>query len=263
MASVVIAGDTSGTCTLQANAAAGTTVLDLPTTSGTLVATGGAPSFTTVTTGLGNAAAPSITFTGDTNTGIFSPTADTIAFTEGGTEAMRINSSGGVQVLNCLGVGNATPSTSGAGITFPASQSASSDANTLDDYEEGTWTPTVSGSSSAPSSITYNTRTGKYTKIGNVVYLSFRLTFSFSGGSGNALVTGLPFTSSSNNQPKGTLQQDNISYTGYTYLEMGADSGVAYLSFGKNRSAAGAAGVQLSDFNTGYTDINGGFFYFV
>jgi hypothetical protein len=39
MASVVIAGDTSGTCTLQANAAAGTTVLDLPTTSGTLVST--------------------------------------------------------------------------------------------------------------------------------------------------------------------------------------------------------------------------------
>jgi hypothetical protein len=94
MASVVIAGDVSGTCTLQAANAAGTTVLSLPTTSGTLVATGGSPSFTTVTTGLGNAAAPSITFTGDTNTGIFSPTADTIAFTEGGVESLRINSSG-------------------------------------------------------------------------------------------------------------------------------------------------------------------------
>jgi hypothetical protein len=43
MASVVIAGDTSGTCTLQANAAAGTTVLDLPTTSGTLVSSGSVP----------------------------------------------------------------------------------------------------------------------------------------------------------------------------------------------------------------------------
>jgi len=158
-------------------------------------------------------------------------------------------------------VSGTTPSLNG--ITFPSTQSASADANTLDDYEEGTWTPTLSGSSSAPSSVTYNTRTGKYTKIGNVVYVSFRLTLSFSGGSGNALVTGLPFTASNNNQPKGTPQQDNISYTGYTYLEMGADSGVAYLSFGKNRSAAGAAGVQLSDFNSGYTDINGGFFYFV
>jgi hypothetical protein len=76
MSSIVIAGDTSGTCTLQAANTAGTTVLSLPTTSGTLVATGGDPSFTTITTGLGNASAPSITFTGDTNTGIFSPGAD-------------------------------------------------------------------------------------------------------------------------------------------------------------------------------------------
>jgi hypothetical protein len=105
MASVVIAGDVSGTCTLQAANAAGTTVLSLPTTSGTLVATGGAPSFTTVTTGLGNAAAPSITFTGDTNTGIFSPTADTIAFTEGGVEAMRITSDGNVNIKSTAQTG--------------------------------------------------------------------------------------------------------------------------------------------------------------
>jgi hypothetical protein len=52
----------------------------------------------TVTHALGSAGSPSITFTGDTNTGIFSPTADTIAFTEGGTEAMRINSSGNVGI---------------------------------------------------------------------------------------------------------------------------------------------------------------------
>ena len=48
----------------------------------------------------GTAALPSITATGDTNTGIFFPAADTIGFSEGGTEAMRINSSGQLDLVN-------------------------------------------------------------------------------------------------------------------------------------------------------------------
>jgi hypothetical protein len=95
MASLIVAGDTSGTVTLQAPAIAGSTVLTLPTTSGTLVTTAGG---TTVPFALGSASSPSITFTGDTNTGIFSPGADTIAFSEGGVESMRLDSSGNLLV---------------------------------------------------------------------------------------------------------------------------------------------------------------------
>jgi hypothetical protein len=58
----------------------------------------------TVTHALGTASAPSITFTGDTNTGIYSPAADTIAFTEGGVESMRITGDGNV----CIGTTTAS-----------------------------------------------------------------------------------------------------------------------------------------------------------
>ena len=61
-----------------------------------------------------------------------------------GTNGVTTNS-GTLISATTIGVGGATPSTSGAGITFPATQSASTDANTLDDYEEGTFTPTVAG----------------------------------------------------------------------------------------------------------------------
>jgi hypothetical protein len=89
-----------------------------------------------------------------------------------------------------ISVGNATPSASGAGITFPATQSASTDPNTLDDYEEGTWTPSVGGDA------TYSSRTGTYTKIGRQVTAWFDVTILLIGTGGGSL-SGLPFTNTS------------------------------------------------------------------
>ena len=63
-----------------------------------------------------------------------------------------------------MGVGGATPAASGSGITFPATQSASTDANTLDDYEEGDYTPTIID---GITGVSYSTQTGRYTKVGN------------------------------------------------------------------------------------------------
>jgi hypothetical protein len=99
-------------------------------------------------------------------------------------------------IATTLGVGGATPSASGSGITFPATQSASSDANTLDDYEEGTWTPSffaISGSA------TYTAQTGTYTKIGRQVTATFYINVNVSSSLTTQNVTGLPFTGSNTN----------------------------------------------------------------
>lgn len=82
------------------------------------------------------------------------------------------------------------------GITFPATQSASTDANTLDDYEEGTFTPVLKGASADPTGVTYNGQEGKYVKIGRMVYCQIYLFISNigTGGSGQ-LGINLPFTS--------------------------------------------------------------------
>jgi hypothetical protein len=110
-----------------------------------------------------------------------------------------------------IGVGGATPATTGAGITFPATQSASSDANTLDDYEEGTWTPAITGGSTAGTT-THVAQNGKYTKIGNMVVASGFVQISAMTGTGNLTVS-LPFATH-NAQPRsvGTLMSDDLNW---------------------------------------------------
>jgi hypothetical protein len=84
-------------------------------------------------------------------------------------------------------------SATGTGIAFPATQSASSNANTLDDYEEGTWTATLIGGTTAPTVPV--TATGNYTKIGRQVTVTVDFSnVSTVGASGIILVTGLPYT---------------------------------------------------------------------
>lgn len=91
-----------------------------------------------------------------------------------------------------IGVGAATAAATGAGVSFPATQSASSDANTLDDYEEGTWTPTLNGATTT----TYTTQTGLYTKVGRLVHVFCSLVINSVGNGSTSIVAGLPFSSS-------------------------------------------------------------------
>jgi hypothetical protein len=81
-----------------------------------------------------------------------------------------------------------------SGITFPATQVPSADANTLDDYEEGTWSPAITNGYTSP---TYSNRRGTYTKIGRQV--NFAVELAVTGGTRTAsiLTISLPFASDS------------------------------------------------------------------
>ena len=292
----------------------GTASININGTVGATTASSGA--FTTLSaTGVttvqaGTAALPAITTTGDTNTGIFFPAADTIAFAEGGVESMRLTSGGSLVVggteivtnnggitatttssgsvaatlgmrnagtangsgttLVFRGVSNAsaehdyayvvgvaddttaktgslrfsttagsspverarfnstgafvfaggTTTADGIGITFPATQSASTDANTLDDYEEGTWTPTAGGVTVNSGTPVYS---GAYTKIGRIVFIRI----SQSGGDitlqGNGLssFSGLPFTVATASTSN-ALWSDGSAKTGTVYAYEGS-----------------------------------------
>lgn len=284
----------------------------------------------------GTAATPAVRGT-DTNTGIFFPAADTIAFSEGGVETARFDSSGNLglgvtpsawatlgpviqmgsygayiaaqsgseivrvgsnnyynagfkyvtngyasfysqsvgqhlwytapsgtagnaisftQVLaveggKSLALENATSQT-GTGITFPATQSASSNANTLDDYEEGTWTPGISAASGSGG--TLSDFAGFYTKIGNRVVLEGRIQVNSLGTlSGAFYITGLPFTSSSDfGQYEGAVRNQGINDATFgNTIVVEALAGTAQLRFHFNSDTSTQRIVQVSNVSTG------------
>jgi len=99
-----------------------------------------------------------------------------------------------LKVTTGIAIGSATPQT--GGIAFPATAIAVANANTLDDYEEGTWTPTYSAPSGSAGSAAY-TSSGYYIKIGNFLSLYGTITVSNKGSwVGKILIAGAPFTSS-------------------------------------------------------------------
>ena len=82
-----------------------------------------------------------------------------------------------------------------AGVTLGTAAGTYNAANTLDDYEEGSWTPVFKGSTTA-GTYTYTTQAGRYVKVGNLVTVWCTLTdiTASSAGTGDIVVGGLPFT---------------------------------------------------------------------
>ena len=139
----------------------------------------------------------------------------------------------------------------GGGIQFPATQVASADANTLDDYEEGTWTPT----DASGAGLSFTTSDAFYTKIGNVVYVSCAITFPSTANATAIRFGGLPFTvkAGSNNVYAASIAQTNTSRTDlFNYLR-----NTTQISVNTN----GNSDVANSSYSTDFICLSG--FYFV
>lgn len=157
---------------------------------------------------------------------------------------MRVDTSGNVLVGVASANANGGILQLSKGITFPATDVPSTDANTLDDYEEGTFTPTIAGTTTAGTG-TYatNGQVGRYTKIGNVVHFRIFLSWTNLTGTGNLVVNGLPFTSNSttNNTPPVACRISNLTLTAANVFQAFVGASSTSVTLEQAPTAGGAA----------------------
>lgn len=143
-------------------------------------------------------------------------------------------------------------------ISFPATQVPSADPNTLDDYEEGTWTPVLTFTTPGNLSVVYASQAGFYTKIGREVVLRLNIltsTFTHTTASGQVRLTGTPFVSStapgSGSAAPATWQ--GITKPGYTDVSMVYPTNASYLDVYSSGSGVARSQVSVGDMPTGGT----------
>lgn len=133
----------------------------------------------------------------------------------------------------------------GVGITFPETQVASADANTLDDYEEGTFTTAYLRGNNTAGSWTASYNTGRYTKVGRLVTYQLIVGGTLTGATGFVLVAGLPFPPNGGSQTSSVNEYRYVDTTGYTQVGMEhvteTDYAYLYLSGGGSQSEAPVA----------------------
>ena len=147
-----------------------------------------------------------------------------------------------------------------SGVKFAATQAASSDANTLDDYEEGTWTPVLSFDTAGNLSVAYaaSSQVGSYTKVGRQVTAHFIIitsTFTHTTASGNCIVTGLPFAAGTNGNLgyTGALQWQGITKASHTNVVAQVAGGASQIAFLASGSGQSRTNVLAADMPTGGT----------
>jgi hypothetical protein len=142
-------------------------------------------------------------------------------------------------------------------LAFPASQNASADANTLDDYEEGTWTPVFSFMTAGNLSVTYTTQSADYTKIGREVRVTGQTnlaTFTHTTASGQAIMTGLPFAAAATSHSTvGSTAWTGVTKANYTQVGAFIQSGATQMQFYGFGSGQAISAISATDMPTGGT----------
>lgn len=150
------------------------------------------------------------------------------------------------------------------GFKFPSVQVASSNANTLDDYEEGLFTPSLTCATPGDLAITYSKQKGFYTKVGRLVTIHLELgttTFTHSTASGLVTITGLPFTPVQDCYAAFSTWRGFTS-AGYTFLGAQIVATVSNVYVSKSGSGQAVAGAPIADFPTGgIVSLNANFNY--
>jgi hypothetical protein len=154
------------------------------------------------------------------------------------SERMRIEAAGDVKILT----GNLVMTTSGKGIDFSATASGSGTMTSelLADYEEGTFTPTVIGSTTAGVGV-YSAQSGIYTKVGRQVTVQIYVSWSAHTGTGNIFVGNLPFTNASNYWSASVGYANNIALTAGSVMTAYVEIFTSYITLWQYPTGGGAA----------------------
>ena len=170
----------------------------------------------------GTEAAPPFTFSDDLDTGMFNISNADLGFTVGGTERARIHANGVVSASAGVALGVGTANTA---------------SNVLDDYEEGTWTPTIGGDA------TYTSQDGVYTKIGNMVHLQCKFQVNVIGTGSTNVLSGLPFASN-NSWTSGSLSVEYYASiaTSMVWVSGYVANNASNISFSGNSASATTIG---------------------
>jgi hypothetical protein len=122
----------------------------------------------------------------------------------------------------------------------------------LDNYREDVWTPVLTFATPGDLSVVYAVQVGSYTRVGNLVRLSFSLetsTFTHTTASGNCNITGLTFAAANitNNFHTGTLQWQGITKANYTTISAEIAAAASLLTLGASGSGQTLVSIATGD----------------